>query len=191
VALFPPTPTPTPTHRLQVPYINLFVMWYCSGYRLNSDERNRCWNWYNFLRCILVCSEQFSSVEKFYSSSIRDCLISLYLSFCHFSVIIHITLHSLAMINTLPVSYSIALHPHLSVYIAVNSISSSPRPPWGSSFGHKFENSSSLSVCIICYGLDGPEIESGWRRDFPHPSSSALGLTQPPVQWVRGLFLGG
>jgi hypothetical protein len=37
------------------------------------------------------------------------------------------------------------------------------------------------------YGLDGPGIESRWGRDFPHLSRPALGLTQPPVQWVPGL----
>ena len=37
------------------------------------------------------------------------------------------------------------------------------------------------------YGLDGPGIESRWRRDFPHPSIQALGSTQPPIQWVPGL----
>ena len=34
------------------------------------------------------------------------------------------------------------------------------------------------------YGLDGPGIESRWRRDFPHLSRPALRTTQPPVQWV-------
>ena len=37
------------------------------------------------------------------------------------------------------------------------------------------------------YGLDGSGIESRCGRDFPHLSSPALGLTQPPVQWVPGL----
>ena len=35
------------------------------------------------------------------------------------------------------------------------------------------------------YGLDGPGIESLWRRDFPHLSRPALGPTQPSVNRSR------
>jgi hypothetical protein len=42
----------------------------------------------------------------------------------------------------------------------------------------------------ICYGLDGPEIESRWWRDIPHLYRPALGPTQPPVQRVPGLYRG-
>ena len=41
------------------------------------------------------------------------------------------------------------------------------------------------------YVLDGPGIESRWGGpDFPHLFRPALGLTQPPVQWVPGLSRG-
>jgi len=41
------------------------------------------------------------------------------------------------------------------------------------------------------YGLDGPGIESQWRRDFYRPSRMALSLTQPPIQWVPAYSRGG
>ena len=41
------------------------------------------------------------------------------------------------------------------------------------------------------YGLEGPGIESQWGRDFLQLFRPALGPTQAPIQWVRGLFPGG
>jgi hypothetical protein len=43
-------------------------------------------------------------------------------------------------------------------------------------------------VIATRYGLDGQGIESRWGRDFPHLSRPVLGPTQPPIQWVPGLF---
>ena len=40
------------------------------------------------------------------------------------------------------------------------------------------------------YELDGPGIESRWGRDFLYPSRPPLGPTQPPIQWLSGLFGG-
>ena len=49
----------------------------------------------------------------------------------------------------------------------------------------------SVDSIITRHGLDGPGIESRWRRDFPPTSRLVLGSTQPPTQRVPGLFPGG
>ena len=40
------------------------------------------------------------------------------------------------------------------------------------------------------YVLDGPGIESHWRRGFAHQSKPVLGPTQHPIQWVPCLYRG-
>jgi hypothetical protein len=41
-----------------------------------------------------------------------------------------------------------------------------------------------------CYGLDGPGIESQWKRDFPHTYRPALVPNVPALQWVPDLSRG-
>jgi hypothetical protein len=45
----------------------------------------------------------------------------------------------------------------------------------------KWQPGSVVSIATR-YGLDGPGIESRWRRDFPHLSTPPRRLTQPPIQ---------
>ena len=45
------------------------------------------------------------------------------------------------------------------------------------------------SVQRLSYGLDGPGSNPGGDEIF-RPSRPALGHTQPPVKWVRGLSWG-
>ena len=48
-----------------------------------------------------------------------------------------------------------------------------------------------ISVGIAaCYGLDGPETESRWGREFLHSSRVALLPNLPPIQCTPGLSLG-
>jgi len=54
-----------------------------------------------------------------------------------------------------------------------------------------FDRIYTLSLGIaVRYGLDGPGIETRWRRYIPQPSSPALGYIQSPVQLGTGYLFG-
>jgi hypothetical protein len=38
------------------------------------------------------------------------------------------------------------------------------------------------------YDLDGPRMKPWWGRDFSYPSRWATRPTQPPVQYIPGLY---
>jgi hypothetical protein len=42
-------------------------------------------------------------------------------------------------------------------------------------------------MSVGCTRINPGVDKSRLRRDFPHLSRTALGLTQPPIQWVPGL----
>jgi len=50
------------------------------------------------------------------------------------------------------------------------------------------KNSDSLVGIATGYGLDGPNFESQWARDFPHPSSPTLMAYQAPYIMVTDSF---
>jgi hypothetical protein len=59
-----------------------------------------------------------------------------------------------------------------------------------SSVHHYSAGPGSVVAIATSYRLDGPGIESQWRRDFPHLSRLTLGPTQPPVQWAASCTMG-
>ena len=59
-------------------------------------------------------------------------------------------------------------------------------------FSTHFEGDRNSSAGIATrYRLEGPGIEPWWGRDFPYPSITSLGPTQPPIQWLLDRFPGG
>ena len=74
--------------------------------------------------------------------------------------------------------------------------SSHPIKTFTTNFNIPFHNISLMgrdsSVGIATrYGLYGLGIESRRGRDLPPQSRPVLGPTQPPIQWIPGLFPGG
>ena len=57
-------------------------------------------------------------------------------------------------------------------------------------FARRYVGRDSSVSTVNRYELDGPEIDSRWRQDFPHSSRPAVEPRQPPIQWVTGLSRG-
>ena len=83
-----------------------------------------------------------------------------------------------AVLNTVSLNYLYLYEACISSSIYLKKIS----------FLHYVGRDNSVSTATR-YGLDGPGIESRWG-DFPQPFRPSLKPTQPPIQWVPGLFRG-
>jgi hypothetical protein len=55
-------------------------------------------------------------------------------------------------------------------------------------FKNKHEGWDSVVGIVICYKLDSPRFKPWWKEEFLDPSRLTPKPTEPPVQWVPGLF---
>jgi len=61
---------------------------------------------------------------------------------------------------------------------------------YSSTYPHPHVGRDSLVSIVMCNWLDSLGIESRWGRDFLHLSRPVLWPTQPPMQYIPGLFRG-